>query len=107
MTILYLYTILLYRFYVREFLRACDRVRRRPRITAWSVTCFAAAAGATERLQLLARVRRADTAELLRRAELRPGMRCLDLGCGGGEVTFELARLAGPSGSVVGIDLTK
>jgi ubiquinone/menaquinone biosynthesis C-methylase UbiE len=58
-----------------------------------------------ERLQLLARVRRADTAELLRRAGLRPGLRCLDLGCGGGEVTFELARLAGPSGSVVGIDL--
>ena len=58
-----------------------------------------------ERLQLLARVRRADTAELLRLAGLRPGLRCLDLGCGGGEVTFELARLAGPSGSVVGIDL--
>ena len=38
-----------------------------------------------ERLQLLARVRRADTLELLRRAGLRPGMRCLDLGCGGGE----------------------
>ena len=58
-----------------------------------------------ERLQLLARVRRADTLELLRRADLRPGMRCLDLGCGGGEVTFELARLAGPRGSVVGIDM--
>jgi ubiquinone/menaquinone biosynthesis C-methylase UbiE len=58
-----------------------------------------------ERLQLLARVRRGDTLELLRRAGMRPGMRCLDLGCGGGEVTFELARLAGPSGSVVGIDL--
>jgi hypothetical protein len=26
---------------------ACDRVRRRPKIAAWSVTCFAAAAGAT------------------------------------------------------------
>jgi ubiquinone/menaquinone biosynthesis C-methylase UbiE len=32
-------------------------------------------------------------------------MRCLDLGCGGGEVTFDLARLTGPSGSVVGIDM--
>jgi len=42
--------------------------------------------------------------DALRRAGLRPGMRCLDLGCGGGEVSFELASLAGVSGSVVGID---
>jgi ubiquinone/menaquinone biosynthesis C-methylase UbiE len=33
------------------------------------------------RLRVLARARRAGTVELLRRAELRPGMRCLDLGC--------------------------
>src|SRR5260221_4878450 len=32
-------------------------------------------------------------------------MRCLDLGCGGGEVTFDLARLVWPTGSVVGIDM--
>jgi ubiquinone/menaquinone biosynthesis C-methylase UbiE len=32
-------------------------------------------------------------------------MRCLDLGCGGGEVTFQLAELAGPDGSAVGIDM--
>jgi ubiquinone/menaquinone biosynthesis C-methylase UbiE len=31
-------------------------------------------------------------------------MRCLDLGCGGGEVTFELAALAGPDGSAIGVD---
>ena len=58
-----------------------------------------------ERLQMLARVRRADTLELLRRVGLRPGMRCLDLGCGGGEVTFEIAQLVRPGGSVVGIDM--
>jgi ubiquinone/menaquinone biosynthesis C-methylase UbiE len=57
------------------------------------------------RLQVLARARRADTVELLRRAGLRPGMRCLDLGCGGGDVSFELASLAGAAGSVVGIDM--
>ncbi len=32
-------------------------------------------------------------------------MRCLDLGCGSGDVTLELAKLAGPAGSVVGIDM--
>jgi ubiquinone/menaquinone biosynthesis C-methylase UbiE len=31
-------------------------------------------------------------------------MRCLDLGCGGGEVTFDLAVAAGPTGSVTGVD---
>lgn len=57
-----------------------------------------------QRLQVLSRVRRADTVDLLARAGLRPGMRCLDLGCGGGALTFELAALAGPDGSAVGID---
>jgi len=32
-------------------------------------------------------------------------MECLDLGCGGAEVTFELARLVGLSGRVVGVDM--
>lgn len=31
--------------------------------------------------------------------------RVLDLGCGGGHVSVELARLVGPDGSVLGIDL--
>jgi SAM-dependent methyltransferase len=31
-------------------------------------------------------------------------MRCLDLGCGSGDVTFELARRAGPDGHVTGLD---
>jgi ubiquinone/menaquinone biosynthesis C-methylase UbiE len=32
-------------------------------------------------------------------------MRCLDLGCGGGEVTFEIARLVGAEGHVTGVDM--
>jgi 2-polyprenyl-3-methyl-5-hydroxy-6-metoxy-1,4-benzoquinol methylase len=32
-------------------------------------------------------------------------MKCIDLGCGGGEVTFELARLVAPGGSVTGADM--
>jgi ubiquinone/menaquinone biosynthesis C-methylase UbiE len=45
------------------------------------------------------------TLPLLHRAGIREGMTCLDLGCGAGEVTFEIARLVGPSGTVVGMDM--
>lgn len=58
-----------------------------------------------ERLRLLARVMRPVTLPLLDRLDLRPGLRCLDVGCGGGDVTLELARRAGPDGSALGIDL--
>jgi ubiquinone/menaquinone biosynthesis C-methylase UbiE len=58
-----------------------------------------------ERLRLLSRVMRDSTLELFRRAGLRPGMRCLDCGCGGGDVSFELARLVGSDGFVLGIDI--
>src|SRR5262245_5191439 len=44
------------------------------------------------------------TSRALARAGLRPGMTCLDLGCGGGGVTMELAALAGPEGRVTGED---
>jgi ubiquinone/menaquinone biosynthesis C-methylase UbiE len=57
-----------------------------------------------DRLRVLAAARRASTLELFRLADLRPGMRCADLGCGSGDVTFEMAALAGPAGSAVGID---
>jgi ubiquinone/menaquinone biosynthesis C-methylase UbiE len=58
-----------------------------------------------DRLQLLARDRWPDTRSLLTRAGVAAGMRCVDLGCGGGEVTFELARLVAPDGAVVGVDM--
>ena len=32
-------------------------------------------------------------------------MRCLDVGCGGGEVTFDIATIVGQTGSVVGLDM--
>jgi len=58
-----------------------------------------------QRLQMLARRHRPGTLEVLRLAGIRPGMRCLDLGCGSGDVTFALARLAGPDGSATGLDM--
>jgi ubiquinone/menaquinone biosynthesis C-methylase UbiE len=58
-----------------------------------------------DRLQLLARDRWPDTCSLLTRAGVAAGMRCVDLGCGGGEVTFELARLVAPDGTAVGVDM--
>jgi SAM-dependent methyltransferase len=57
-----------------------------------------------ERLRLLSSVMWPTTERLLQRAGLRPGLHCLDLGCGGGDVSRELARRVGPTGRVVGID---
>ncbi|MFH1032900.1 MAG: methyltransferase domain-containing protein [Pseudomonadota bacterium] len=44
------------------------------------------------------------TERLLLEAGVGPGMRVLDLGCGGGEVSFLLAKLVGAEGQVVGLD---
>jgi ubiquinone/menaquinone biosynthesis C-methylase UbiE len=58
-----------------------------------------------DRLLLLARASWPDTAALFSRAGIRSGMKCVDLGCGGGAVTFEMARLVQPGGSVTGVDM--
>ncbi|MDB5391509.1 MAG: hypothetical protein JWM11_7155 [Planctomycetaceae bacterium] len=58
-----------------------------------------------ERLRLLARVMRPTTMSLFERIGLRSGMSCLDMGCGGGDVAFELARLVGVNGRVLGFDI--
>jgi len=58
-----------------------------------------------DRLLLLARERWADTRALLERAGISPGMRCIDIGCGGGEVTMEIARMVAPGGTVLGVDM--
>jgi ubiquinone/menaquinone biosynthesis C-methylase UbiE len=57
-----------------------------------------------ERLRTLARVMHPTTAALLDTVGIAPGLRCLDAGCGGGDVTQELARRVGPDGAVVGVD---
>jgi ubiquinone/menaquinone biosynthesis C-methylase UbiE len=56
------------------------------------------------RLMRQAAILRPFTERLLRNAEMEPGMRVLDLGCGAGDVSMLAAELVGPSGSVIGID---
>jgi arsenite methyltransferase len=41
---------------------------------------------------------------LLRRLEIIPGMRVLDVGCGPGNLTAHIAELVGKEGSVIGVD---
>jgi SAM-dependent methyltransferase len=56
-----------------------------------------------ERLRVLARVLWPTTKALLDSVGVADTARCLDVGCGGGDVTLELARRA-PNGHVTGID---
>jgi ubiquinone/menaquinone biosynthesis C-methylase UbiE len=58
-----------------------------------------------DRIQVLARSRWPDTEQLLDRIDVRPGMDCVDVGCGGGAVTLALAQRVGPTGRVIGLDL--
>jgi len=58
-----------------------------------------------ERLAVLARSWHATTTALLGRVGLAQGMRCLDLGCGGGDLTLVMARRVGPHGAAVGVDM--
>ncbi|HEX4522649.1 MAG TPA: methyltransferase domain-containing protein [Casimicrobiaceae bacterium] len=43
----------------------------------------------------------------LKAAAPQPGERVIDIGCGCGETAIELARLVGPTGSVLGIDVSQ
>ena len=58
-----------------------------------------------ERLRVLSRVIGPLTSDLLERVQVPAGARCLDAGCGGGDVTLLLAALAGEDGAVLGIDV--
>ena len=57
-----------------------------------------------ERLRLLNRVKWPTTQPLLVAAGLRAGMSCLDVGCGGGDVTLKMAATVGAEGRVSGVD---
>jgi SAM-dependent methyltransferase len=60
--------------------------------------------GVLDRMDLLARAHAPGTLSLLDLLGVPAGARCVDLGCGGGHVTMELARRAS-AGGALGIDL--
>ena len=62
-------------------------------------------AGDKARLHDLAKIFRPPTLALLDRVGVEPGMACLEIGFGIGDISFELARRVGPKGSVVGVDI--
>ena len=45
-------------------------------------------------------------APLLEAAAIEPGMSVCDIGCGGGQATLQAAELVGPSGAVLGVDIS-
>jgi trans-aconitate 2-methyltransferase len=57
------------------------------------------------RLSVLARVLAPTTEQLFARARDLKGAQAIDVGCGGGDVTFALARKVGSQGHVTGLDL--
>jgi ubiquinone/menaquinone biosynthesis C-methylase UbiE len=58
-----------------------------------------------ERLKVLSRVMRARTLSLLNQTGIRRGMDCLEVGCGSGDLAFDLARIVGAGGRVVATDI--
>src|SRR3984957_2304720 len=58
-----------------------------------------------ERLRILSRGMQQTTLACLTQAGMKEEMTCLEIGCGGGDVVFDMARMTGPLGKVVGTDI--
>lgn len=56
------------------------------------------------RLSVLTRVLEPTTERLFEHAGIGPGSKGIDVGCGGGHVSFALAKRVGPQGHVTGVD---
>jgi SAM-dependent methyltransferase len=62
-------------------------------------------AGEIERLRIQAEGMAPDTLTMLNRIGVKPGWRCLDIGCGPGGITGLLSERVGSGGRVVGLDM--
>ena len=60
-----------------------------------------------ERLGMQHQLWLAQAAEAWERAGFRPGQKLLDLGCGPGFATVDLAQRVGPRGQVVAVDIAE
>ena len=60
-----------------------------------------------KRLQIQASLFESFAREALIKAGLKPGMRCIDIGCGIGNVSKLMKEMVGKSGSVIGTDIEK
>ena len=72
-------------------------------IQAWNET--SGQAWATFQEQLDAQLARIGW-RVIEALKLRPGERVLDVGCGSGATTLDLARIVGPKGAVTGVDIS-
>ena len=59
----------------------------------------------SERLKLLANATWPTSLHFLTNSGISSEMRCLDLGCGSGDITIRLAEFLGPKSEVIGLDL--
>jgi ubiquinone/menaquinone biosynthesis C-methylase UbiE len=57
-----------------------------------------------DRLTILANAMWPYTRPFLQECGLRPGMKCLDIGCGNGAMTLKIFSEIGPSGEITGVD---
>lgn len=57
-----------------------------------------------KRLDLQSQIFEQESLQTLKLAGIKSGMRCADIGCGIGDMTFMMAKLVGKNGSVIGID---
>ena len=58
-----------------------------------------------DRLRILSGVVGPTTSHLLDGLGIMPGWTAVDVGCGSGDVSFDLARRVGPQGKVIGLDM--